>query len=104
MSRRKFTEDEINYVWGKASIAKGYNPDCYRKDKCGNIIFYGSYGKDTTMGWNVDHSKPLVSGGTYHLNNLQVLQSSQNKSKGSKTPYDYNSELKGMSYKKFNSK
>lgn len=82
--------DELKeYVWNKADKCEGLDPDKYRQDKCGNIIYKGSYGKDSDMGWNIDHSRPLSASGTNHRNNLQALQTSQNKSKGDKYPYAY---------------
>jgi hypothetical protein len=87
--RRNISKHEREYVWEKADEVPGRDPDYYRQDKCGNVIYYDSYGKDSNMGWNVDHSKPIAEGGTYHLNNLQVMQTSQNKSKGATYRYDY---------------
>jgi hypothetical protein len=93
----KDRENLKNYAWEKAEKVKGYDPAKYRIDKLGNIIYKASYGKDTKMGWNVDHSKPLNEGGTNHKNNMQALQTSQNKSKGSKYPYNYDeSEPRGV--------
>ena len=71
-------------VWKKASKIRGKSSAKYRKDKLGNVMYYGSYGKDTGMGWQIDHSKPRSKGGTHHLNNLQALNTSANKSKGNK--------------------
>jgi hypothetical protein len=85
MSHRKRKDD----VWEKGDLIKGKDPDLYRLDPCGNVIYYHSFGKDTDMGWNIDHSKPKALGGTDHLNNLQPMQSSQNKSKSDNYPYDY---------------
>jgi hypothetical protein len=65
------------------------DPNLYRLDRCGNVIYYHSFGKDTAMGWNIDHSKPKVLGGTDHINNLQPMHASQNKSKSDKYPYEY---------------
>jgi hypothetical protein len=95
--RRNFKKQEIQDSWEKAETITGKNPDLYRKDKCNNVIYKPSYGKDSPLGWNVDHSKPLKEGGTYHPNNLQVLQTSQNKSKGGDLNYKYKEvEQKGM--------
>jgi len=103
MENYRLRKDE---VWNKASVITHANPDLYRKDKCGNVIYYHSYGKDTKMGWNIDHSKPQHHGGTNHLNNLQALQTAQNKSKGSQMNYNYQqgTERKGISVRAFNSK
>jgi hypothetical protein len=72
-------------VWEKASKMRGYNPDTHRKDAAGNIVYYNHYGKDTKMGWNIDHIKAVANGGSGALKNLQVLQSSYNKSCGAST-------------------
>jgi hypothetical protein len=95
--RRKFKQDEIEDTWNKAESISGKNPELYRQDKVGNIIYYHSYGKDSAMGWDVDHSKPLCEGGTYHKNNLQVLQAAQNRyDKNGTYPYNYNTEAQGV--------
>ena len=78
-------------VWNKGGIVDDKDPNKYRSDKTGNIIYYGSYGKDTSMGWHIDHLNPRSLGGTNHLNNLQPLQASQNKSKSNQRYYDYDS-------------
>lgn len=69
-------------VWEKGAKVRGKDPNMYRKDKLGNEIYYPSYGKDTNMGWQIDHSKPVSKGGTDHLNNLQPLNTKANKKKG----------------------
>jgi 5-methylcytosine-specific restriction endonuclease McrA len=71
-------------VWEKGQRIRGKDPDKYRLDRYGNEIFYGSYGKTTPMGWEIDHSIPQSKGGTHHLNNLFPLQTSENRRKGNK--------------------
>lgn len=83
----KYSDERIEKIWNKGSKIRGKDPNLYRKDKYGNKMYKHSYGKDTPMGWNVDHSKPKNKGGTDHLNNLQPLNTSTNKSKGDKYPY-----------------
>ncbi|MCD4744068.1 MAG: HNH endonuclease [Desulfobacteraceae bacterium] len=76
-----FNDETIDKVWNKASKVRGLNPDLYRKDKTGKRIFKPSHGKQSDMGWEVDHSKPKAKGGTDHLNNLQALQWEENRKK-----------------------
>ena len=83
----KFNKSRLDQVWDKGATVRGKNPNLYREDIWGNEMYYPSYGKDTPKGWSVDHSKPTSKGGTDHLNNLQPMQSSANKSKGNKYPY-----------------
>jgi hypothetical protein len=56
----------------------------YSQDKVGNVLYYDSYDKNTPMWWNIDQGKAIANGGTDHLNNLNALQSAQNRSKGEK--------------------
>lgn len=69
-------------VWEKAKKIQGKDPNKYRQDPYGNTMFKASYGKDTPMGWNIDHIKPKSKGGSDSLRNLQALNSKVNKSKG----------------------
>ncbi len=69
-------------VWDKADNIPGKDPDKYREDPYGNEMFYNSYGKDSPMGWQVDHIKPTSRGGSDHTVNLQALNSQVNREKG----------------------
>ena len=73
-------------IWNKGRKVRGKDSKLYRKDKFGNEMYFHSYGLDTEKGWSVDHSKPKSKGGTNHLNNLQPMNSSANKSKGNNYP------------------
>lgn len=82
-----YTEEELRKIWNQGKKIPGRNEDIYRQDSCGNIIYWSSYGKETPMGWEVDHKHPKAKGGSDKLSNLQPLQSSENASKGQKYPY-----------------
>ena len=45
-------------------------------------MYKNSYGKNTAMGWDIDHIKPTSKGGKDTINNLQALNSSINRQKG----------------------
>ena len=77
-----YTDDKLKQIWGKARKVRGKDPDTYRKDCEGNVMYRHSYGKCSQMGWEVDHSKPKAKGGTDHLNNLQPLHWNANRKKG----------------------
>lgn len=69
-------------VWDKAKKVRGKDPDKYRKDPYGNVLFKGSYGKTSEMGWEVDHITPKSKGGSDSIRNLQALSTKVNRGKG----------------------
>ena len=69
-------------VWERAARIRGKDPNKYRKDSYGNVIYWGSYGKSSPMGWEIDHIRPRSLGGSDRLNNLQALQTRENRSLG----------------------
>jgi hypothetical protein len=79
-----FSEEDIQSVWEKGKKIPDKNPDLYREDSLGNVIYRHSYGVTTAMGWEIDHSKPQAKGGTDHLNNLQPLYWKANREKSDK--------------------
>lgn len=80
------TKENINRAWENAATIKGLNPEVYRRDELGNKLFRESYGKDTPMGWDLDHRKPKIMGGTDNPRNLRVLQRAANQEKGDSYP------------------
>ena len=77
-----FDERIIDAVWNKAQAIKEKDPAEYISDILSNTIYRGSYGKQTIMGWEIDHIKPVSKGGTDDLDNLQALNSAANAKKG----------------------
>ena len=59
----------------------------YRQDAAGNTLFRRSYGKDSEMGWEIDHKNPVSEGGSDNLRNLQPLQTDENRQKGGQYPW-----------------
>lgn len=83
------SEQLIQSVWDKGAIIPGKNPDVYRMDAAGNTIYRSSYGKNSEMGWQIDHKHPVAKGGSDNLRNLQPLQSAENRKKSDTYPYKY---------------
>ncbi len=79
-----FDAETIQAVWEKGRIVLGADPRFKRKDVCGAWIERSAYGDtvDFGSGWEIDHIKPVSSGGTDDLYNLQPLQWQNNRSKG----------------------
>jgi 5-methylcytosine-specific restriction endonuclease McrA len=82
----EFSDIDVDKVWEKGEPVPGKEPDLYRLDSTGNIIYKPSYGKNSPMGWEIDHRKPIAKGGTDHLRNLQPLQTRQNRKKSDQYP------------------
>jgi len=76
------TKEQREKAWNNAQTVRGKAPDLYRKDSYGNLMYKPSHGKSSTMGWDVDHIKPVSRGGSDATRNLQALNTSVNRSKG----------------------
>ena len=83
----RFDEDTVQMVWERGSTVFFKDPDLYRKDVCGNLLYRHSYGLESAKGWEIDHKNPVARGGTDRLNNLQPLLSSLNAEKGDSYPW-----------------
>ena len=81
------SKKEIQDVWEKGHKIRGENPDVYRKDKYGNVLYRSSYGKNSDMGWVIDHKNPKDKKGTESIKNKQPLQTKENLKKSNKYPY-----------------
>jgi 5-methylcytosine-specific restriction endonuclease McrA len=80
--RKAPTVHQKVHVWKSATVVHGKDPGLYRQDVLGNVVYKPSYGKNSKMGWHIDHKRPLAVGGSNHTRNLHILQSSANLSKG----------------------
>ena len=78
---------KVEEAGNNAHKSRGKNPEGYRRDDYGNTIFKSSYGKQSDMGWEVDHRHPVSKGGTDSPKNLQAVQWKENRIKSDKYPY-----------------
>lgn len=81
------TNKQIEEAWENAHKIRGKNSELYRKDDYGNIMYKPSYGKQSSMGWEVDHIHPKAKGGTDSQRNLQAVQWEENRKKSDTYPY-----------------
>ena len=77
----------VEEAWNIALKIRGKNAEVYSRDDYGNTIFKSSYGKQSDMGWEVDHRHPVSKGGTDSPKNLQAVQWKENRIKSDKYPY-----------------
>lgn len=76
------TKETVQKVWEKGHLVRSNDPDVWRQDDCGAWIRRDKYGsRDSQYGWEIDHIKPVSSGGTDSLSNLRPLQWQNNASK-----------------------
>ena len=103
-SRKTFSDDEIQKVWNKAKKIDGEDEDVYRKDYAGAWIKRDEYGNvESTLGWEIDHRKPVAKRGADELSNLDPLQWNNNRTKSDdypkwKTSMIAGGNLTGMHY------
>lgn len=97
-NRKTFSDDEIQKVWNKAKIIEGEDESVYRQDYAGAWIKRDEYGNtESTLGWEIDHRKPVAKGGTDDLWNLDPLQWNNNRTKSDDYPNWKTSKKAGAS-------
>ncbi|KAG8388694.1 hypothetical protein BUALT_Bualt02G0152000 [Buddleja alternifolia] len=82
---RSFPYSVKQQCWGKAEKIKGRDPDRWRRDPLGNVIFRKLVGCPGCLCHDYDHIIPYSKGGKSTLENCQVLQATVNRSKGNRT-------------------
>ena len=90
-----WSEEQIQYVWNRATTVEGYDKSRFRKDACGAWIIWDKYGdNDSLYGWEIDHIVPqaLLEEKGYcqkdidNNDNLRALQHENNASKSDDYP------------------
>ena len=90
-----WSEQQIQYVWNRATAVEGFDKSRFRKDACGAWIILDKYGdKDSLYGWEIDHIVPqslLEEKGFSqedidNNDNLRALQHENNASKSDDYP------------------
>src|SRR3989339_782295 len=76
---RPFDNDTVSAVWAKGLAEPNY--PLFRKDCYGASMQQNKYQTTARWGWEIDHIKPVVKGGTDELDNLQPLYWENNRHK-----------------------
>lgn len=85
-----FSDDIVQKVWEKGTVVPGYDPNKYRKDKCGawmqRDLRSGNHKTALSLEWEIDHRQPKDENGGDELSNLQPLQWENNRHKDNNYP------------------
>ncbi|MCD9644030.1 hypothetical protein HAX54_032000 [Datura stramonium] len=82
---RSFPYSVKQQCWEKAEKVKRRDPDRWRRDPLGNLVFRKLVGCPGCLCHDYDHIIPYSKGGESTLENCQVLQATVNRSKGNQT-------------------
>ncbi|XP_062210041.1 uncharacterized protein LOC133911690 isoform X2 [Phragmites australis] len=82
---RSFPYAVKQQCWEKAERVPGRDPERWRRDTLGNVVFRKLVGCPGCLCHDYDHIVPYSKGGKSTLENCQVLQATVNRSKGNKT-------------------
>ncbi|XP_028753689.1 uncharacterized protein LOC114713248 [Neltuma alba] len=82
---RSFPYSVKQQCWDKAEKIRGRDPDRWRRDALGNMVFRKLVGCPGCLCHDYDHIVPYSKGGKSTLENCQVLQATVNRSKGNRT-------------------
>ncbi len=64
----------LSFLWLTCECVEGKDEKLYRKDVYGNEILFHSYNKKGDKSYTIDLIIPLSMGGSYNIENLQLLQ------------------------------
>ncbi|XP_030521826.1 uncharacterized protein LOC115734939 isoform X1 [Rhodamnia argentea] len=95
---RSFPYSVKQQCWDKADRLKGRDPDRWRRDAVGNIVFRKLVGCPGCLCHDYDHIVPYSKGGKSTLENCQVLQATVNRSKGNQTEISRADLIRRSSY------
>ena len=66
-----FNESQIQEVWKMGVSIEAYDKNEYRKDFAGAWMQCSQYGKQSPLGWSIDHKYPESKGGDENIDNLR---------------------------------
>ncbi len=111
-----WTLQQIEAVWNKGEIIENYNPQLYRKDYAGALMFKNSFINNVKLNddpkslkWTIIYQCPLSHAGTSDISNLQPMNNINAITKGNdyprwKTAITFNGEKNILKQKKWKHK
>ncbi|GAQ83235.1 hypothetical protein KFL_001400190 [Klebsormidium nitens] len=98
---RSFPWDVKEACWRKAETVPGRNPDRWRMDPYGNLVFKKLVACDGCLCHNYDHIQPFSKGGKSVIENCQLLQARANRVKSNRTDMTYSDISNQSAYCRF---
>ncbi|CAM8999064.1 unnamed protein product [Rhodiola kirilowii] len=95
---RSFPHIVKQQCWEKAEKIKRRDPERWRRDPLGNVVFRKLVGCAGCLCHDYDHIQPYSKGGQSTLDNCQVLQTRVNRSKGNRTDHSRAELIQKSSY------
>ncbi|KAE8124020.1 hypothetical protein FH972_018932 [Carpinus fangiana] len=95
---RSFPYSVKQQCWDKAEKVRGRDPERWRRDALGNLLFRKLVGCPGCLCHDYDHIVPYSKGGQSTLENCQVLQTTVNRSKGNRTEMSRTELIQKSSY------
>ncbi|CAI5485856.1 unnamed protein product, partial [Closterium sp. Naga37s-1] len=84
--------------WNKAETVPGRDPDRWRRDAAGNVVFRQLVACKGCLCYDYDHVVPYSKGGRSTLDNCQVLQTAVNRAKGARTDMTHTELMQRSTY------
>lgn len=77
--------DRVQLVWKKGWPVEGRDPDLWRADDYGTLMYRWDFGnRSSPHGWEIDHMHPVSLGGSDDLSNLRPLHCLATAAKGAR--------------------
>ncbi|KAJ7523774.1 hypothetical protein O6H91_18G062400 [Diphasiastrum complanatum] len=95
---RYFSQEVKEACWRKAEEVSGRDPERWRKDPLGNLVFRKLVGCQGCLCHDFDHIVPYSKGGPSTLENCQLMQAVANRAKGNRVDVSKTELIQKSSY------
>lgn len=89
-----WTAQQIEEVWNKGEIVNNFNPQLYRKDYAGALMFWHNFIPQPklndpieSLNWTIVYEQPITSGGSNYIKNLVPMNNNNAVTKGNNFPH-----------------
>lgn len=88
-----WTAQQIEEVWNKGEIVNDFNPQLYRKDYAGALMFWHNFipqpklnDSIESLNWTIVYERPITNGGDKYTKNLVPMNNNNAVTKGNNFP------------------